>query len=430
MTAPDLTLLCASARALPLPDESVQCVVTSPPYWGLRVYEGVEPEVWGGDPEHAHEWTSAGTAEGFTGKKRWVHRSGDGHGGQEAVTRSSHPEAWGQVSQGAFCECGAWLGMLGLEPDYQMYVDHTAEWMREVHRVLRPDGVVWLNLGDCYAGSWGNYGSREGGQRAQNEGGEDWGRPGYGGAWRPPGTRQSARRDRAAVVPLTGPQNLRPKNRMMIPARVAIALQDSGDWIVRSEIVWHKPNAMPSSVKDRPTDAHEMIYLLSKSARYYYDGDAIAEPIASSSIVGSPLRAEGKKHEARRESAILAGGNSATTTTRSGNFVAGAMRSARTVWTIPTQPYPDAHFATFPEEIPRRCILAGSREGDIILDPFVGSGTAGLVALRNGRSFIGVDASAKYLAMARARIDPLAGEQEKAREASAAGDEHQTVMGL
>ena len=401
MTAPDLTLLCASARALPLPDESVQCVVTSPPYWGLRVYEGVEPEVWGGDPEHEHEWAALPTREGHTGKRRWQHGDEDG-----ALLRSDEPEAWAQVSQGAFCECGAWLGMLGLEPDYRMFVEHTVEWMREVHRVLRPDGVVWLNLGDSYVAAPGQGGI-----------------PGAGGQ----SSRESFRRDRESAIPILPRrrvlQRLAPKNRMMIPARVAIALQDAG-WILRSEIVWHKPNAMPSSVKDRPTDAHEMIYLLSKQGRYYYDGDAIAEPASLNTHsrgngVGPKTEATpfGEGVRANRDFAHAINGPVET-------------RGARTVWTIPTQPYPDAHFATFPEEIPRRCILAGSAPGDLILDPFVGSGTTGLVGLRNGRSFIGVDASAKYLAMARARIDPLAGEQEKAREASAAGDEHQTVMGL
>ena len=365
-------LVHGSARTIPLDDNSVQCAVTSPPYWGLRVYEGVEPEVWGGDPDHSHAWESAGSAEGHTGKRRWNH--GDANG---ALRRTDAPDSWQQIGLGSTCECGAWCGCLGLEPDYRMYVEHIVEVFAEVHRVLRPDGVLWLNMGDSYAGSWGNHGSREGRGHV---------------------LRGSNRRDKAVVIP-PGPRvALKPKDRMMMPARVAIALQEWGWWL-RSEIVWHKPNAMPSSTTDRPTDAHEMIYLLSKSARYYYDGEAIAEPLAVATVQRLAQNNGNPIHNGNRERGYP--GVSQTL----GVMGSGETRSARTVWSIPTQPYPDAHFATFPEEIPRRGILAGSCEGDLVLDPFCGSGTTGAVALRYGRRFVGVDASAEYLELAHKRIN-------------------------
>ena len=187
----------------------------------------------------------------------------------------------------------------------------------------------------------------------------------------------------------------------MIPSRPAIALRDDG-WYLRSEIVWHKPNPMPESVTDRPTKSHEMIYLLAKQERYFYDADAIREPHSD------PERGKGE-HETDNpifSKNRLAEGISWTPAIRQYN---AAGRSKRTVWTIATQPYDGAHFATFPEEIPKLCILAGTRAGDTVLDPFAGSGTTGKVAIELGRRAILIELSPAYVQLARERTNVTPG---------------------
>ena len=330
-----------------LPDESVQCVVTSPPYWSLRDY-GVPPSVWGerddvdGCPPHA-----------------W----GDD-------TRSN---AWGT----AICSrCSAWRGVLGMEPTPDLYVLNMVEVFREVRRVLRSDGTVWLNLGDCYATGAGKVGTSPGGG-AQ---GERWAR-GLG-----PMTQPNR-------MPIPG---LKPKDLIGIPWRVAFALQADG-WYLRSDIIWAKPNPMPESVTDRPTKAHEYIFLLSKSARYYFDREPIREPVkpTSGKINGAPLRGahvlkEGSRRTAKREYDVIKGAN------------------RRSVWTVSTKPFPGAHFATFPPALVTPCILAGAPEGAVVLDPFIGSGTTAVVAKSLGRRAIGIDLNPEYLDMAIERCRQLA----------------------
>jgi len=326
-----------------MPDESIHCVVTSPPYWGLRDY-GVE-------------------------------------------------------------------GQLGLEKTPAEYVDKISAIFKEVHRVLRSDGTLWLNLGDCYATGAGNVGNRPGGGKQ----GEQWGVRG-------PMTQPNR-------MPIEG---LKSKDMVGIPWRVAFRLQDDG-WYLRSDCIWSKTNPMPSSVRDRPSTSHEYIFLLSKSEKYFYDAEAVKEPT----------------------------------------------RPLRTIWTFATQPYKEAHFATYPEKLVRPCILAGtsghgccgvcarpyertiaveySNVGNrttngprskeqrhkefggagydtrfervshttgwrktctcvdtlfstiapipaTVLDPFSGSGTTGVVAKKLGRDFIGIELSAEYSALAEARI--------------------------
>jgi DNA modification methylase len=178
---------------------------------------------------------------------------------------------------------------------------------------------------------------------------------------------------------------------MMVPARVALALQDDG-WYLRSDIIWHKPNPMPESVTDRPTNAHEHIFLLTKRGRYYYDADAIRET-AIKGDAGAGLRnwRPGQNGNER----IHAG---QTEDDRADG------RNCRNVWTIATAPYKEAHFATFPPELPRRCILAGSRPGDVVLDPFAGAGTALLVADQLGRDAIGIELNPEYAALIERRV--------------------------
>ena len=260
-------------------------------------------------------------------------------------------------------------GQLGLESTPEQYVANLVEVFREVRRVLRNDGTVWLNLGDSYAGSphWtGNTGRNRPTITDAAMGGT------------PPERRV-----------LAG-DGLKPKDLVGIPWRVAFALQADG-WYLRSDIIWSKPNPMPESVTDRPTKAHEYLFLLAKRPRYYYDSDAIREDALWPDGPNAP-------------DAIASPHGQGFTAGRSNGIPPSAGRNKRSVWTVATQPFPGAHFAVFPPKLIEPCILAGSLPGALILDPFCGSGTTGLVALRHDRSFIGIELSPEYAEMARERI--------------------------
>ena len=312
-----------------LEDNSVQCVVTSPPYWGLRKYSGEQDLIWGGDNDCGHQW-------GETEIKEMDYVQGN------PEFARPHREHKNFKSETNTCSlCGVWKGAYGLEPTPEMYVQHTIEILREIRRVLRKDGVVFWNIGD-------SYNSKE------------------------PSTGRSFRRDRAEVLPGSnrgGHSNgLKPKDLCLIPFRIAIAAQEDG-WYIRSDIIWSKPNPMPESVTDRPTNSHEHILMLTKSAKYYWDADAVREPqveyerqrrlrekeqgldsvysIAAEGKTGqSPQGATGavKNIKARHDLAVK------------GN------RNIRSVWEFPTQPYPEAHFAVFPEKLPEICIKAATPE--------------------------------------------------------------------
>lgn len=385
-------ILCGHALAViqTMRDESVDCVVTSIPYWGLRDY-GTEHQVWGGKPKCRHRW----------------------------------PEV--QPRESAICtRCGAWKGELGLEPTVQLFVEHIVEIFREIRRVLKKTGTVWVNVGDTYAGSWGGQGG--------------------------PSNLSVVSAD---VYPHRSPANkakrsgLKPKDRAMIPARVAIAMQEDGWWL-RDEIVWSKPNPMPSSVRDRTSPSHEMIYMFSKSRRYWFDKAAIAEPAADASLarwdqdvenqVGSD-RAVGKtngKMKAVGDKPLPSGwenspnysgqdprypgrepklpdnfkgslpgrkdGPGQDRRSKEDRDARRPMRSVRSVWEIATQPYKRAHFATFPEEIPRRCILAGCPPSGVVLDPFAGSGTTLAVAVGLERRAIGIELNPEYIELMNERM--------------------------
>ena len=371
-----------------LPDESVDCCVTSPPYWGLRDY-GV-------------------------------------------------------------------AGQIGLEPTPDEYVAKLVAVFREVRRVLRKHGTLWLNLGDSYAGSWGA-------QSRGNTTGE--------ASSRLEGTSMLSARQIVSHPPgqtgagsLKRTPGLKNKDLVGIPWRVALALQADG-WYLRSDIIWAKPNPMPESVTDRPTKSHEYVFLLSKSERYFFDADAIAEAVADTSIArwnqnvgaqdgsdrvpgktngkmkaaGGPVRpqairavelarAAGLTDEhvaAIRSVGITDAGKAQTTQDGFGKnaqdvqaladeakaalggyyreFLISARRNARTVWTIATQPYHEAHFATFPRELPERCIKAGSPGGGLVLDPFAGSGTTLAVARDLGRRAIGIELNPEYVRLIEKR---------------------------
>ncbi len=274
-------------------------------------------------------------------------------------------------------------GQIGIEATPDAYVAQLVAVFREVRRVLRDDGTVWLNLGDCYSTGAGSVGDCPGGGKQ----GESWK---MRGVMTPPNRMK-----------LPG---LKPKDLVGIPWRVAFALQADG-WYLRSDIIWSKPNPMPESVTDRPTKAHEYIFLLSKSARYYYDADAVAE-------FGSGLQG-GRQRDAAAKKFKYA--DAAYKKRDVGNGHSGLerceytdKRNKRSVWNVATQPYADGHFATFPEELILPCILAGSRPGDLVLDPFAGSGTTGAVSVRHQRNFIGCELNPAYVELARKRIGAVA----------------------
>lgn len=301
-----------------LPDASVQCCVTSPPYWGLRDY-GVD-------------------------------------------------------------------GQLGLEPTPDAYVQKMVAVFGEVRRVLKEDGTCWVNLGDSYAANTG------GGARPQG------------------GASASPKIDATAYAARTVPSGLKQKDLVGIPWRVAFALQADG-WYLRSDIIWHKPNPMPESVTDRPTKSHEYIFLLTKSERYFYDHEAIKEPAVcgwnGSSFTDERDLAVRPNTGLKPRQSVKRGGFNGKTNDLIGREAFRAItddRNKRTVWTIATQPYPEAHFATFPPKLIEPCILAGSRHGDVVLDPFAGSGTTLYVAKELGRQFIGIELNPDYVKLIDKRL--------------------------
>jgi len=260
-------------------------------------------------------------------------------------------------------------GQLGLEETPEKYVENMVEVFQEVKRVLKDDGTVWLNLGDSYNGSGGAGGD-------YNKGGLKEGQPKYGRKFT---------------------NNLKSKDLVGIPWRVAFALQADG-WYLRQDIIWHKPNPMPESVTDRCTKSHEYIFLLSKSAKYFYNHISIQE----------------KANYDGRKDTIMKGSEKYK---NSGHILAARghirwhenedgikIRNKRSVWSINTKPYKEAHFAVFPPKLPELCIKAGSKEGDVVLDPFFGSGTTGWVAQRLGRKWIGIELNPEYIKIAEKRF--------------------------
>lgn len=295
--------------------ESVDCCITSPPYWGLRDY-GVE-------------------------------------------------------------------GQLGLERSFPDYIQNLTTVFREVRRVLKKTGTAWINMGDTYLQQHGK---------------------GFNG------NKRLLNRDRSihARTGLSGTSLQRPvppKNLLGTPWRLAFALQEDG-WILRSDIIWHKPNPIPESTKDRPTKSHEYLFLLVKSPRYYYDRAGGSEPCVSNQYdvrrmkEGRP-RTAGKWFDQRHDKHLRTSGHLG----HSNKVGDGETRNRRTVWKIPTQPFKGAHFATFPEKLIEPCILAGCPEGGLVLDPFFGAGTTGVVAKRLKRNYLGIELNVEYAEIARARIE-------------------------
>jgi DNA modification methylase len=322
-----------------LDSESVQCCCTSPPYWGLRDYGTAKWE--GGNPDCDHKLglmcSDKSTLKGYT---------------SEGVKLRTNGMPYKDICG----KCGAIRvdGQLGLEKTPEEYVEKMVAGFREVKRVLRNDGTLWVNLGDSYG--TGTTAARQKGTLNIGE-----------------GTNESRKISRIGQMA---------KQLIGIPWRVAFALQADG-WYLRQDIIWSKANPMPESVTDRCTKSHEYIFLLTKSARYYYDNEAISE-----------LSTGRERWFGDCGYSLKSGRNDGSSIdSKPGN----EMRNRRSVWNVATQPYKEAHFATFPQEIPRTCILAGSKKGDTILDPFCGSGTTGEVALKLDRNFIGIELNQKYV---------------------------------
>lgn len=267
-------------------------------------------------------------------------------------------------------------GQLGLEPTPDEFVSAMVEVFREVRRVLRDDGTLWLNLGDSYARN-----PAKGTTGTPN--GRNLEKMGYSGG--------------AGV-----PSGLKEKDLIGIPWRVAFALQADG-WYLRQDIIWHKPNPMPESVTDRCTKAHEYIFMLSKSPRYYFDNEAIKEPSAQDPKVfgrGGATASRGKQGYA----AASGGEQNRAQRDNSGGYGTTGFRNRRSVWTVGTRPFAGAHFATFPPDLIEPCVLAGCPVDGTVLDPFFGAGTTGLVAQKHGRNCVGIEINPDYIAIANERL--------------------------
>lgn len=318
------------------------------------------------------------------------------------------PPYWGLRDYGV-------AGQIGLEGSLAEHIDVLVRVFSEVRRVLRKDGTCWINYGDAYASAPNGRSAAD----TKTAGNDD-----RTFRDKPISTvgpvRKSFRRDGEACMPAAraATPTLKPKDRMMLPARLAIALQESGWWL-RDEIVWHKPNPMPSSVKDRTTPAHEMIYLLTKSPRYYFDQEAILAPCSPNtharlsqdvqSQVGSAranggVRADRPMKTVQRKLAAAGSGTKNNDSFDAAMAIMPTMRNPRSVWTVPPKGFKEAHFATFPPDLIEPCILAGCPPGGTVLDPFFGAGTTGLVAERNGRDCIGIELSAAYIDIAKKRL--------------------------
>ena len=356
-----------------LPETSVHCVVTSPPYWGLRDY-GLPPQVWGGEAGCGHAW-------GEEARKTSSPQRDHGVGGGFGETRGIEPSRAGMAfvaSLGAFCRCGAWRGSLGLEPTPELYVEHLVIVFREVRRVLRGDGTLWLNLGDSYNGHAG-------------------------------GRKGLSRPDIAPQRSGVNTPGLKPKDLVGIPWRVAFALQADG-WYLRADIIWAKPNPMPESVRDRPTKAHEYVFLLSKSERYYYDAKAIAEP---SIHAGRVVSYDGTQRNATEIGDVVNDRRTAPGASGPRDILVKPTRNRRSVWRcdpttdvwdVSTKPYKGAHFATFPPDLVRPCVLAGCPTGGVVLDPFMGSGVVLAVGKELNREAWGIELKQEYIVMAEQRV--------------------------
>lgn len=272
-------------------------------------------------------------------------------------------------------------GQIGLEQTPGQFVAKLVEVFRKVRRVLRDNGTLWLNLGDSYAACAKNRTPEQATANSTLNGSKQ--------------TQGGVLRQQNKV---TG--GLKPKDLIGIPWMVAFALRADG-WYLRQDIIWHKPNPMPESVRDRCTKAHEYLFLLSKSDRYFIDEDAMQEPAVSDWDPENAKAPDGWDTGSGSHGSFHRNGREKGS---SGNKARRATRNRRSVWTVATRPYKGAHFATFPPDLIEPCILAGSRPGDVVLDPFNGSGTTGAVAQKHGRRYVGCELNESYIALSIERF--------------------------
>ncbi len=362
--------------------DSMDCVVTSPPYWSLRKYD-IPDVIW-----EDHSFVTPGLLRGEVCEHEWgrqiIRRDRGQAAGESAQVGNQKREICGtETQQGQFClRCGAWKGQLGLEPTFELYLKHLLSIFDEVKRVLKKEGTCWVNMGDSYSGSNG---------------------PGYSETkWKPlyPGN-EPLNPDKQWTVPA--------KSLCLIPYRFAIAMVDRG-WICRNTIIWYKRNCMPSSAKDRFTVDFEPLFFFVKSRKYWFDADSVKLPCspATHARVSQDLmnqigsyRAHGGGKTNGPMKAVIAGSTRKLAEAGSGikgnkSFESACVmpvtkRNRRCVWEIPTAPYSEAHFATFPEDLVEPMIRAGCPKDGIVLDPFCGSGTTLRVAESLQRQAIGID---------------------------------------
>jgi len=332
-----------------LPTESINCCVTSPPYWGLRDY-GIEPVIWDGDKNCKHEWGN----KAITLK----HKSGETNPGKESWFKDRGAS---DDKGNCFClKCSAWRGSLGLEPTFELYIKHLCDIFNEIKRVLRKDGTCWVNLGDTYnshSAKSKNVGGFEGKQMRNNK----------------------AYSESKIVM------------KCLIPQRFAIEMVNRG-WILRNTIIWHKPNCMPSSAKDRFTVDFEYVYFFVKSKKYWFEQqfeEFLSPP--------EQIKRQKRLDNPSKYSPWIGGGSHS-----GGVGFSKQGRNKRAVWTIPTKPFPEAHFAVYPEKLIEPMIEAGCPKGGVVLDPFMGAGTTAV-----GRKYLGIEIKQEYIGMANKRINKI-----------------------
>lgn len=356
-----------------IPDETIDCCVTSPPYYGLRDY-GTGKWI-GGNPDCPHRRLSKQSDKTITGhaQKELAGNVGD------AIYKTVCPL------------CGAVREdkQIGLEETPEEYINKLVDVFHEVKRVLKDDGTLWVNIGDSY---WGS-GSR------------GWD---FTGKFTQASELQANSKgtiNLSNIPKLVGDYNgIKNKDLIGIPWMLAFALRNDG-WYLRQDIIWHKPNPMPESVTDRCTKSHEYIFLLSKRSHYYFDHEAIQEKAISQDVdVLSQIKFGGKKYGENKDKKYAIYSGQTYNPNVKNRYV---MRNKRDVWDVSVKPIKKAHFATFPEKLIEPCILAGSRVGGVVLDPFFGSGTTGRVSVSLNRNYVGIELNPEYIEIANERTSNI-----------------------
>ena len=381
-----------------LEPKSVQCVVTSPPYFGLRKYPG-PPSLFGGNADCDHEWTIGATSN----TKLANQGNTNGYSGDKVDPGKVHATTEAPAPPEECAKCDAWKGQLGHEPTPQMFVDHMMEIIGNIHRVLKDDGIFWLNIGDSYAGSGRGHGSIK------------------------MGTIQRGHARATSNLTPERSGTVRRKSMMLIPERIVLAMLDAG-WIIRRTVVYHKTAPMTESMKDRPTKSWEPVYMCVKEPMYFYDWESLATPLQPQSAQryerawnenpeknydhpnamdpGRVQRNTRKAYEGRATRDYE--GQGAQTPGDVKNRILEThegLVNIRDVWTISNEGYKGAHTATFPVELPYRCIALSTKRGDLVLDPFSGAASTGVAARKLGRRYIGIEIDAETARDAEQRME-------------------------